>query len=684
MLPLLLLLLPQDFEFEETVITAPRAARTVTSTTAKSVVVTGDELRATGERSLPRALSEAAGVWVQETNFGGGAPVIRGLLGSHILIMVDGVRINDSTTRLGPNQSLNTIDPAIVDRVEILRGSGSVLYGSDAIGGVISIWTKRRRPETQDSEEYLRPYQGSADGLYNSAFEGTRVSMEMSWAEDEFGGLGVASGYDFEDFKAGDNETVRNTGYNGHGLFGSFEYALGKRRTLRFTARVNRDFNVPRTDKLNTGFGQTEPSHSDYRYSLQDRRGWLLSYTNEVPGPIADRLQLRFNLGTYEEQRDKMKTGSMDSTYERDAVTTIGFGADWQKAIGEEHLLTWGLDVSHDDVDSLRKVTTPTATTTVPGAFAPDSEYARFGAFLQDEIFSFDPWYFTVGARFSLFDYSFGDTGSYVSSSGNFSAVTASLEAARDVGDDVILTMGLAQGFRAPNLDDLANDGTFASGTELANPNLDPESSLTLEAGLELTKKVWRGAFSVFGTQIDDYIGRVLLSEGDPGQTGDEIYRRENSGELLLFGSELSSWHRVGGEDSAYSLDGTLAYVHGTQDDPSTGRVPARRIPPLHGQLGLSYEPEEREWFYIPNGRIFINWATSQDRLNPQDKSDPRIDPQGTSGWLTYNLAVWGDFNRDATWRIGLENLTDESYRVHGSGVDAAGTRVVFSVHLEF
>ena len=118
MISVLLLSLAQDIVLPESVVLAPRAGDTATSTVAKVHHVSGAELRATGERSLPRAIAKVAGVWVQETNLGGGAPVIRGLLGNQILVVVDGVRLNDSTTRYGPNQSLNMIDPAFVERVK--------------------------------------------------------------------------------------------------------------------------------------------------------------------------------------------------------------------------------------------------------------------------------------------------------------------------------------------------------------------------------------------------------------------------------------------------------------------------------------------------------------------------------------------------------------------------------------
>src|SRR5688500_10149031 len=104
----------------ETVVSAPRAARTASSPLTQVQVISAEDLARTGERSLPRALGKASGLMVQETNLGGGSPMIRGLIGNQVLIVVDGVRLNDSTTRGGPNQSLNPIDAATVERIEIV------------------------------------------------------------------------------------------------------------------------------------------------------------------------------------------------------------------------------------------------------------------------------------------------------------------------------------------------------------------------------------------------------------------------------------------------------------------------------------------------------------------------------------------------------------------------------------
>lgn len=694
MLPLLLCLLAQDaaqlptadvprtVELPETVVRAPRSDSTVTTTDAKVTVISGEELLKTGESSLPRALGEATGVWIQETNMGGGAPVVRGLLGNQILVIVDGVRLNDSTTRIGPNQSLNTIDPQIIDRVEVVRGPTSVLYGSDAIGGAIIIWTKRRRPGSQDSQEYRYPISGGAEAVHDSSVDGGQASLNLSGALEDHGFLGIGSLHDFEDLKVGDSNTFPHTGYDGHAIFGAYEYAVGEQRTLRATARFNRDFNVPRTDKLVAGYGQTAPKNEDYRYSLQDRRGYLLSYTDERANDWFDRLQLRGNVNTYLEQRDKRKTGADQRSFEEDDVTSLGLGMDWRKGLGDGHLLTWGLDLGYDDVDSMRRDFEDSGTVTdKQGTFAPDSEYTRAGIFVQDELLSLDPWFFTLGLRYSYYDFSFTEYGTGLKENGNFDAFTGSLEIGRELGGGAMITGSLAQGYRAPNLDDLANDKEFSDGMELHNPNLQAEKSLSADLGFEIRKSLWSGTVGVFATRIDDYIGRQLVTPGTPG---DQEYLRANTGTVDLWGTEAAARCQLFTVESPFAISASINYVRGEQEDPNqySGTVPSRRVPPLFGQAALHYEPTER-WFVLDFAKFFVAWADEQDRLHPQDVSDPRINPDGTPGWATYNLDFGGAVNSDLDWWVGLYNVTDKLYRVHSSGVDAPGARIVIGLRLQ-
>lgn len=682
----------EDAVLDETVITAPHTRQTVTDTEAEHMVISGEELRETGAASLPQQISRATGLWVQQSNLGGGAPVIRGLLGNKILIVVDGVRMNDSTTRTGPNQSLNTIDPYIVDRVEVIRGARSLLYGSDAIGGVVLIWTKRRLPRSRDVD--AQPWEGGFDALGNSALGGGRVSANASWASQDHGLLAIASGHSFDDVEGADNETIENTGYDGGDVFGAWEWAVGERKTLRSTARAHRDYDVPRTDAMNAGFGQTQPSHEKWFYSLQDRRAYQVSFDDKLSGAIADEFQANLSFRQYAEEREIQRLGSTLETMERDQTDTVGLDLDWVRELGEAHLLTWGFDGSTDDVDSTAQGLDLETGETVPdsGAFAPGARYSALGAFVQDEVLSLDPWFLTLGLRYSYYDFSFQDRDSLERFEGDFDTLVASAEAARVIAPGYMASATLAQGYRAPNLDDLANDGSFAGGTEFGNPDLEPEESVTGELAFTADRPLWGGTAAVFYTYIDDYIGRTLLDEGDPSETGDEVYLRSNTGTAEIYGVEGSFRVQLFTRESPYSFVSYIAYAYGRQFDPAvdpaTGEqpqydVPFRRIPPLHGRVGVRYDGK-RVWNFIRWAEIYTMWAATQTDLHPEDETDPRIDPDGTEAWITLNGEMGGPVVKDVTWTAGVHNALDASYRVHGSGMDAPGAALVLGVSASF
>lgn len=678
-----------------TVVTATRSEDPATASPAFDVSVTGDELAATGERSLPRALGRAAGVWIQETNLGGGAPVIGGLLGNRIVILVDGVRLNDSTTRLGPNQSLNSIPPEIVERIDVIRGPGSVLYGSDAVGGTILIWTAQRRPSLGDQalEDPMGRFMASA----NSAAEGGRGAIQGSFAGDDDGFLVSLGGQSWGDLRSGGGQDWP-TSYDGLDGFASWTHAFSREKSLRLTAQASEQYHVPRTDRLVTGFGQSEPSDQVWDYALQDRKRLVATWSDAEAGAIADRVDVRVSLRRYVEEREIQDLGATEMELQRDETNTVGLGADWKRALGDEHLLTWGFDVEHDGVDSSAGTLDLESGgfTSGDGAFAPDAGYTSTGLFVQDELLGLGAWDVTAGLRYSWYHFSFDDfasAGTGGSESGDFDALTASVAAARDLSESVRWTSSIGQGFRAPNLEDLANESSFAGGTELSNPDLEPEHSLTLQTALDVVRPSWTLAAGVYATFIQDLIGRRLVDAGDPGTTGDETWMRENAGRAELYGTDLAGTLHLGQELSPWSLESRLSWVIGQQYDstvdPNTGTspyydVPFRRIPPLFGHLGLVWDGRgERD--RVDRADLTLFFAAEQDRLNPEDLTDPRIDPNGTAGWGRVDVNFEGDLGRSdggatTRWHLGLLNLLDESYRVHASGLDAPGFAVVLGL----
>ncbi len=688
-LPPLFLALVQTETLGETVVTAPRTTITATTTKAEVTVVTGEDLEKTGERSLPRALGRAAGIWIQESNTGGGAPIIRGVYGNRILIVIDGVRMNDSTTRLGPNQSLNTIDPAIVDRIEVYHGTASVRYGSDAIGGVIAIWTKSRSAASQ-TKSGDRSLHGGAELEYNSSVEGWSASDSLSGATDDTGLLGILSAWNFHDLEVGGGEEVPS-GYHGNAAFGSWEQAVGAQQTIRVTGMSHRDFDVQRTFSLVTGFGQTEPAYELYNFKIQDRQRYIVSYDDRESNALSDTMQLRLSLRDYTEQSERLRTGGSTLTFTEYNVQTTGLGGDWRKELAEGNSLSYGFDYDHDELESFARETDVDTgdVESINGPLADGGKYDSFGVFVQDEITSIEAYAFTVGLRFSHFAFDFEDPNTGEEHDEAFDAVTASASAARELTEDSRLSATLAQGFRAPGFEDVSNpENPPFGGTELGNPDLDPETSLTAQLAYEIEKDRWNAGVATFITEIEDAIGRRLIDPGDINVSGDETYLRDNTGKLKFYGVEVQGEHGLFEDGSPWSIEGAAAYVRGRQYDdtidPNTGEAPfdgveGRRIPPLNGYLALVWEEAQR-WTWLDRAELAWIWAAEQDHLNPEDMIDPRIDPEGTDAWNVFDLHFTGPISPDVRWSVAFMNLFDEEYRVHASGFDGPGRSLVVGV----
>ena len=165
-------------------VTGARRDQRLIDSPRQIAVVTAEEIRRRNYRNTPEALSDIVGVFVQETNDGGGAPIIRGLVGNQILILVDGIGVNNGSYRLGPNQFLNTIDLNQIERIEVVRGAGSVLYGSDALGGVVNVITRTAGRQADTGAVGVRSSRGcrrpTPEGLGSARGAGAAIRVSNS------------------------------------------------------------------------------------------------------------------------------------------------------------------------------------------------------------------------------------------------------------------------------------------------------------------------------------------------------------------------------------------------------------------------------------------------------------------------------------------------------------------------
>ncbi|MEE8467797.1 MAG: TonB-dependent receptor, partial [Planctomycetota bacterium] len=676
----------EPFELEPLLITPTRTARRPFESAQATTTVDSETIERRAYRTLPQALRDVPGVMVQETAQGHGAPYLRGFTGYRTLFLIDGIRLNNSVFRDGPNQYWNTVDPLSLDRIEVVKGPSSVLYGSDAIGGTVQALTKS--PWGYGAQTQL---QGSFYLRYATA-EHQRVGrLELS---PTFGtDVGVLVGLsvkDFGDVQGGrDVGTQSETGYDEWDGDLKLETFLGDTTRLVIAHQRVDQNDVPRTHKTIHGLAwEGTTIGSDLQRNLDQTREltYVQLHAVDLEGWF-DRASVSLSWHVQEEQRDRIKSsGARD--LQGFEVGTLGFFTHMGKAtaLGD---LTWGLEYYRDDVSSfVSKDSGNSPADDIQGPVADDATYDLFGIFLQDELQVSQRTDLILGVRWN---HAAADADSVrdpvtdqrTSIDDDWSDVVGSLRFVHALVPGVWnLFGGVSQGFRAPNLSDLTRfDSARSNEFEIPAPDLDAEHYTSFELGVRRQTGDLSGELSLFYTDIQDAIVRVPT--GDTNADGEVEITKDNVGDGQVWGVEFSSAWRF---DPAWTLFGNAAYLEGEQDVfPTSAPVAEKeyldRLAPLRLQLGLRWEdPGQKFW-----AEFLTTWADDADRLSTRDRNDTqRIPPGGTPGYTVLDLRGGYRVRTGLSLTFGLENLTNEDYRVHGSGLNRPGTSLVVGLTWSF
>ena len=638
-------------------------------------IITADDIRHRNYRSVPQAVADVPGVYVQETNDGGGSPIIRGLIGNQVLILIDGVRLNTGAYRFGPNQYLNTIDLNQVERIEVLRGAGSVLYGSDALGGVVNVITRSA------DRNAVRPLTTRWFSRLSSADSGAVGRGEAAVTAGALGAIGGLSVKQFGRRRGGgDSGVQRFSGYDEWDGDLKVDYRLALRHTLTFAAQRVSQSDVLRTDTLTAG------TDLKMEWESQTRTGGSVRYDATELGRLVEQFSVTLAYQRQAERYARIAAAAPGVELRHfDRTNSVLANVQLTSMLGPRHLLTYGLDATSDRITSRREdLTLATGgRLTGKGGLADGAAYDTWAVFLQDEFDLSPRLHFNLGARYSAFlpdaivrDASTGAIGI----DSHLSALTGSVLGLFRLNPAFDVVGGVSQGFRAPNIDDLTILGASGSHFEVPNPQLAPEASVNVEAGLRGRSLRLSGSAVYFVSTISSLIQRELStyqgeSFGDFNGNGVReaseplILQRRNAGRARIHGAELEARVRLADH---WTLQGMLVRIVGEE---LVTAQPLRRIPPTHGRMTLSWTPAGRM-----SVEGYSTFAARQDRLAPGDLTDSRIPAGGTPGFVTLNARGAFQVSSALQLTLGLENLTNRRYRTHGSGVEMSGTSAIFGI----
>jgi len=673
-------------ELEPLIVTATRRPEAALDVPYATETVTERALDERSVRTLPQALRFLPGVMVQGTAYGQGSPYIRGFTGYHNLLLVDGIRLNNSVFRSGPNQYWNTIDPFSVERIELVKGPASVLYGSDAIGGTVQVFTKS--PYSYDREHGVG---GLLELRWADAANYDIGRAEVSAAFDDSMGLLLGfTGKHYGDVEGGSEVGEQpDTGYDQQDFDLKLEYMPDPVSRIVIAHQNTQQYDVPRTHT--TIFSRPWEgvvAGTDLNRDLDQTR--KLSYLQWHATDAEAFFDRAFSSISWQEQTENQDRtrGSGSSDSQGFDVGSLGLLLNFSSGtpIGE---LTYGAEYYHDDVDSyLDRGAAQTPADDIQGPVADDSEYETLGLFVQDEIPATERLGFTLGVRFNSAAVDarevrdpVTDTGTSIEDDWDHTVGSLRFDYAL-TPDRWGLFGGASQGFRAPNLSDLTRfDSARTNEFEIPATGLEPETYTSYELGAKFRGAGGSLQTAVFYTDIDDMIQRVPT--GDTTSDGEFVVTKENVGDGYVWGIELG-----GSKDlaEAWKLLGNATWIEGAADTfptsaPTVVREPLDRGMPLTILTAIRWQVPERPLF--AEGRL--TWADDADRLSTGDMADTtRIPPGGTPGYAVLDVYSGYELGRHTSLRFGLENVTDEDYRIHGSGYNQPGRNLMFGIVLRF
>jgi len=647
--------------------TAGKRPESTLGVPAAVTVIGGERLRETVPQTPMDALHGEVGTFVQQTTPGQAVVIVRGLKGSEVLHLVDGFRLNNAIFRNAPNQYIALVDGQSLDRIEVLRGPAGTLYGGDAMGGVVQMLTPELRFEGAEwqSQGRLRLLAGSAD----NALVGR---VQLAGGRDGVGfSLGLTQ-QKVQDLRAGDGRERPFTGFSQRSIDAKAQLQPVPGHWLLLSLQRSEQPSTPRHDALVPGFGQTNPENAVFVFEPQERRFLQLRWRIDAPNALFDQAELQWGRQRIVDDRRLRDFGSLNEDRERNRVATFGASGQFHKQIGAHHL-SYGFEFYRDEVESAktrRQIETGAASLRDP-RFPNESRMDSQALYVADE-WQIDRLLLGAGARYSRYDIAVPASASLPGVQLRPDDVSGHLSLSYALRPDARLVLNLGRGFRPPNVFDL---GVFGPrpGNRFSTPNpaLKPERVHSVDGGLKWGGERVSGELIAFQSDYRDKISAVLTGQRIGSLL--EVQNR-NVAQLRLRGLEAGLRYRL--PATAIELQASATWTRG-EEQTGAGSMPADRIPPLFGKLGLRWQPRAGL-----DTEFYLLYAGAQKRLSSRDLVDPRLNPQGTAGWVTGNLRL--GWRPAASWGVALrvENLADRHYREHGSGLDEPGRNAMLTLDL--
>ena len=671
---------------EHVQVTATRTHQRDIDIAAAVTAINKDTIFESAPDVIAEMLRAEPGTFFQQTTPGQGIPIIRGLKGSQVLHMVDGMRLNNAFFRNAPNQYLGLVDSFATQRMEVVRGSQGSLYGADAMGGVLNILTQepsyadtdwQHQQSKTGSRSKFQPGPGSFYGSYDSVDNGWVFNARTGAGGKGWGFTGGASYQDHSARTSGSGEKLPSSEFRSKAADLKLLVDISDHSNLMLSAQLMEQPSTPRYDELVAGFGQDEPSSEQYLFEPNRRSFIHARFRLDGQTSWFDQFEAHAARQIITDDRLTQEYDSPVVVSEHNRSTLDGLTLQFNSSLASGAPLIWGAEYYTDAVDSYRseQLEDLGISTEVRSRFPDGSSMDSAAIYLSAEWITMGNFDLNAGLRYSWFNISLPSDENHSGLTLTPGDLTGDIHAVYEINPGLKLVANFGRGFRPPNIFDLATLGPRPGNRfNVANTELNPETVWSYDLGFKSETDSVELEVFVFYLDYSDKITSVFT--GDVTEDGRDVVRSENRNKVEIYGIETGVYWAVNNVLRAYAV---VNYTRGEEQGDNEPALPADRIPPVNGKLGLEYF-FKADWRFKP----YLLFAGNQTRLSPRDVSDPRINPLGTAGWGILNFSL--DWQATPSLQLGLrmENVSDKAYREHASGIDAPGRNIGVWVNYSF
>ncbi|MDZ4664501.1 MAG: TonB-dependent receptor [Bacteroidota bacterium] len=741
-------LFAKQIQLDEVVFSANRKEESMMDVPYSINIIKQKEIEFGNQPTSADLLQNTGQVFVQKSQLGGGSAIIRGFEANKVLIVVDGVRMNNAIYRGGHLQDLITLDPNMLERTEVIFGPSSTIYGSDALGGVMHFYSKQAQFSSNDK----LLLKGNGVLRYSSATKEQTGHLDLNIGTKKFASMTNITFSDFSDLKTGttklagqpnswdcnyyvekytnvngvqrdtmlkstNNNIMARSGYAQFDLMQRFAVKTGEYTTHGLNLQYSQSTNISRYDRLtetgtstinvvdhiddagNSVMVKTNKlKFGDWYYGPQKR--FLTSYSleNNKKTAISDNIKLIAAYQKIDQDRISRNFQSNFQTSQREDVSVMSINLDMFKKIKEKHELRYGAEVTANNVKS----TAETHNIIVDTVSAAKTRYGDNGNKMNTNgIYLSHSW--EVNENFVISDglrltansleSGFKDTTfykfPYTKASQKNSALTGCIGFTWRERDNYKVSLLANTGFRTPNIDDMSK--VFDSNNSILlvpNPDIKPEYATNFELGFsKIIDKHYRFDITTYYTVLENALVQA-----------DFIF---NGSDSAMFNGSKRKVQAVQNKDRAYiygvtggvqfdfnehvSFKSTVSYVYGRYADIKKDTVvPLDHIPPVFGQTSLQIKQNKLD------GEFFVRF--NGKKLSADYSSSGEDNAQYSAdkikgympAWFTVNVRAGYNITNNLRVNIACENITDNRYRVFASGINAPGRNFIISLRSKF